>query len=331
MPRPTTTSWRLTPASQSLFFSASSQSPSSYQCPNLHCVSSHPSRPAQIKFTDARVKLCSEVITGIKAIKLYAWEGPYVDRIMDLRDNELRQIRKTQALSMFNTAMCVAECVCVCVCYVCCVCVCVVLCYVCVCVVLCYVWCRGPSGATGAVWAGVRGRRGAQVVSSSLPWSLALEAMGNVVLCAGSPTSHLRVCVTSLMSPCHRHLHLHRHLRFMSGPVLVGLAAFGTFAGMGYNLTAAVAFPALALFNLLRFPIIMLPSQVRRVLEENGSPPNEAPGLLTDTYQFTVRRVCACARSCSCVCVGGGVVGAWWREAVCVHVWHRRTGRGAAS
>eukprot|EP00198_Chlamydomonas_reinhardtii_P014120 XP_001703457.1 ABC transporter, multidrug resistance associated protein [Chlamydomonas reinhardtii] len=117
------------------------------------------SRREQIKFTDARVKLCSEVITGIKAIKLYAWEGPYVDRIMDLRDNELRQIRKTQALSMFNTAM------------------------------------------------------------------------------------------------------------FMSGPVLVGLAAFGTFAGMGYNLTAAVAFPALALFNLLRFPIIMLPSQIMSLIQ----------------------------------------------------------------
>ncbi|KAG2450119.1 hypothetical protein HYH02_000222 [Chlamydomonas schloesseri] len=117
------------------------------------------SRREQIKFTDARVKLCSEVITGIKAIKLYAWEGPYVDRIMGLRDNELRQIRKTQALSMFNTAM------------------------------------------------------------------------------------------------------------FMSGPVLVGLAAFGTYAGLGYSLTAAVAFPALALFNLLRFPIIMLPSQIMSLIQ----------------------------------------------------------------
>ncbi|KAG2442750.1 hypothetical protein HXX76_002831 [Chlamydomonas incerta] len=117
------------------------------------------SRREQIKFTDARVKLCSEVITGIKAIKLYAWEGPYVDRIMGLRDNELRQIRKTQALSMFNVAM------------------------------------------------------------------------------------------------------------FMSGPVLVGLAAFGTFAGLGYSLTAAVAFPALALFNLLRFPIIMLPSQIMSLIQ----------------------------------------------------------------
>ncbi|GIL72743.1 hypothetical protein Vretimale_4441 [Volvox reticuliferus] len=117
------------------------------------------SRREQIKYTDQRVKLCSEVITGIKAIKLYAWEVPYVDRIQELREKELSQIKKTQALSMFNTAM------------------------------------------------------------------------------------------------------------FMSGPVLVGLAAFGTHTAMGYTLTAAVAFPALALFNLLRFPIIMLPSQIMSLIQ----------------------------------------------------------------
>ena len=42
-----------------------------------------------------------------------------------------------------------------------------------------------------------------------------------------------------------------------SGPVLVALAAFLTYSLRGGALTAAVAFPALALFNLLRFPIIM--------------------------------------------------------------------------
>jgi hypothetical protein len=37
---------------------------------------------------------------GIKAIKLYAWESPYLDRINALRETELRAIRKTQLLSM---------------------------------------------------------------------------------------------------------------------------------------------------------------------------------------------------------------------------------------
>lgn len=49
---------------------------------------------------------------------------------------------------------------------------------------------------------------------------------------------------------------------YSSGPVLVALAAFAVHAALGYRLTAGVAFPALSLFNLLRFPIIMFPSQV---------------------------------------------------------------------
>jgi hypothetical protein len=42
---------------------------------------------------------------GIKAIKLYAWEEAYVDRIGELRELELKQIRKTQMLTALNTAL----------------------------------------------------------------------------------------------------------------------------------------------------------------------------------------------------------------------------------
>ncbi|KAL6750031.1 P-loop containing nucleoside triphosphate hydrolase protein [Haematococcus lacustris] len=115
-------------------------------------------RRAMVKQTDARVKLATEIITGIKAIKLYAWEKPYEERIHQLREQELVHIRYTQMLSMLNTAV------------------------------------------------------------------------------------------------------------FQSGPVLVSLAAFGVHSAMGYSLTAAVAFPALALFNLLRFPIIMFPSQIMNMI-----------------------------------------------------------------
>ena len=43
---------------------------------------------------------------------------------------------------------------------------------------------------------------------------------------------------------------------------LAAAAAAAAWLQAYYELTAAVAFPALALFNLLRFPIVMLPSQV---------------------------------------------------------------------
>lgn len=43
-------------------------------------------------------------------------------------------------------------------------------------------------------------------------------------------------------------------------------AALMTYSALGYPLTASVAFPALALFNLLRFPVMMFPQQVGSVL-----------------------------------------------------------------
>jgi ATP-binding cassette subfamily C (CFTR/MRP) protein 1 len=47
-------------------------------------------RRGVIAKTDARVKLAAEVVGGIRAVKLGAWEGPYVDRITALRNEELR-------------------------------------------------------------------------------------------------------------------------------------------------------------------------------------------------------------------------------------------------
>ncbi|KAF8057290.1 Abcc2 [Scenedesmus sp. PABB004] len=115
-------------------------------------------RKEAIAAADQRVKLVTEVITGIKAIKLYAWEAPYLERITALRERELRAIRRTQLLGMINGSI------------------------------------------------------------------------------------------------------------FNTGPVLVSLAAFGTYAALGHPLTAAVAFPSLALFNLLRFPIVMIPQQIMNLI-----------------------------------------------------------------
>ena len=95
---------------------------------------------------------------GIKAIKLYAWEQPYIDRINQLREAELKMIRKAAFYQIFNTIM------------------------------------------------------------------------------------------------------------FGGGPILVSLASFGAFTLQGYSLTASVAFPALALFNLLRFPVMMFPNQIMNII-----------------------------------------------------------------
>ena len=45
---------------------------------------------------------------------------------------------------------------------------------------------------------------------------------------------------------------------FSGGPIAISLASFSVYIFLGHALTPEVAFPALALFNLLRFPVLML-------------------------------------------------------------------------
>lgn len=40
---------------------------------------------------------------GIKAIKLYAWEKPYQQRIQEIRDDELLQVKRMAVISIFNS------------------------------------------------------------------------------------------------------------------------------------------------------------------------------------------------------------------------------------
>lgn len=49
--------------------------------------------------------------------------------------------------------------------------------------------------------------------------------------------------------------------------MFISLAAFTVFGVLDYPLTAAIAFPALSLFNLLRFPLMMLPEQILSVIQ----------------------------------------------------------------
>ena len=119
-------------------------------------------RKATVEATDERLRLTSEVLGGIRAVKIYGWEGAYAQRIEALREEELRRARKGALVGVANTLM------------------------------------------------------------------------------------------------------------FTGAPILISLAAFSAFALLSEKpLTADVAFPALALFQLLRFPVTMLPSQVTALIQGN--------------------------------------------------------------
>uniref|UniRef100_A0A7S2ZPD1 Probable ATP-dependent transporter ycf16 n=2 Tax=Rhodosorus marinus TaxID=101924 RepID=A0A7S2ZPD1_9RHOD len=52
--------------------------------------------------SDVRVKLMNEVLQGIKAVKLYAWEDSFEERIEEVREKEVKAIFKTSLLRGIN-------------------------------------------------------------------------------------------------------------------------------------------------------------------------------------------------------------------------------------
>ncbi|XP_050416423.2 multidrug resistance-associated protein 1 [Patella vulgata] len=58
---------------------------------------------AQMKLKDKRIKLMSEVLNGMKVLKLYAWELSFQEKISEIRNQELDILRKSAYLNAFGT------------------------------------------------------------------------------------------------------------------------------------------------------------------------------------------------------------------------------------
>lgn len=57
----------------------------------------------QMKFKDSRIKLMSEILNGIKVLKLYAWEPSFLEQIEGIRQSELQLLRKGAYLQAIST------------------------------------------------------------------------------------------------------------------------------------------------------------------------------------------------------------------------------------
>jgi len=53
---------------------------------------------AQMEKKDQRVKLITEILSSIKVIKLFAWEGSFIKRVNALRNQEVKYVRVKQLL-----------------------------------------------------------------------------------------------------------------------------------------------------------------------------------------------------------------------------------------
>ncbi|XP_049715652.1 ATP-binding cassette sub-family C member 3 isoform X2 [Elephas maximus indicus] len=57
----------------------------------------------QMKLKDSRIKLMSEILSGIKVLKLYAWEPSFSEQVESIRQGELRLLRKATYLHAISS------------------------------------------------------------------------------------------------------------------------------------------------------------------------------------------------------------------------------------
>lgn len=62
-------------------------------------------RTKTARVTDQRVRLMSEIITAMKLIKVYCWEGPFAERVKFVRKDEIVFLRQTYILKGINNAL----------------------------------------------------------------------------------------------------------------------------------------------------------------------------------------------------------------------------------
>ena len=59
-------------------------------------------RRAISKATDHRIKVTNEVLQGIRAVKMYSWEGAYSEIVSAARDEELKALRTYNTWEALN-------------------------------------------------------------------------------------------------------------------------------------------------------------------------------------------------------------------------------------
>uniref|UniRef100_A0A8B9RPG4 ABC-type glutathione-S-conjugate transporter n=1 Tax=Astyanax mexicanus TaxID=7994 RepID=A0A8B9RPG4_ASTMX len=58
----------------------------------------------QMKYMDGRIKLMTEILSGIKILKFYAWEKAFEERVLGYREKELKALKKSQILYSISIA-----------------------------------------------------------------------------------------------------------------------------------------------------------------------------------------------------------------------------------
>ena len=71
--------------------------------PLVRCQPLLSSKVAHMKSKDNRIKLMNEILNGIKVLKLYAWELAFKDKVLAIRQEELKVLKKSAYLAAVGT------------------------------------------------------------------------------------------------------------------------------------------------------------------------------------------------------------------------------------
>lgn len=55
--------------------------------------------------SDQRIKITSDMIQGVKVIKLYAWEESFMQKLLDIRTRELKSVGRINILRALNAGL----------------------------------------------------------------------------------------------------------------------------------------------------------------------------------------------------------------------------------
>lgn len=53
----------------------------------------------QMKYKDERVKMMNEILSGIKVLKLYAWEPSFENQVLNIRKKEMKELKDATYLN----------------------------------------------------------------------------------------------------------------------------------------------------------------------------------------------------------------------------------------
>ena len=57
----------------------------------------------QMKYKDERIKMMSEILNGMKVLKLYSWEKSMEKMVLEVREKEIRVLKKLSYLNAATT------------------------------------------------------------------------------------------------------------------------------------------------------------------------------------------------------------------------------------